>query len=119
LTYTLGRFEGWVQVAVDPESRISGQGEATVRLTDSLIGRIGLAIDPNLNVDARGELVFANEITLFRPWEYERNFFSYQQEFPLWGITIPVVGSIGLIAEIGASAGFRAKFGPGVFRNIR
>ena len=47
------------------------------------------------------------------------NDFNFEQEFPLWGITIPVVGSIGLIASVHANAGFRAAFGPGTLRNIR
>ncbi len=118
LDYELGRFSGWVLLRVDPEGAISGEGEGTVRLADWLTGTVGLAVDPELNVDARGVLVFPSSVEVFPRWEMERSFFRFSQEFPLWGITIPVVGSIGIIAEINASAGFRAGFGPGVLRNI-
>ncbi len=119
LDYALGRFSGWVLVRVDPQAVISGEGEAVVRFTDALTGTIGLTVLPDLNVDARGAIVFASSIELFPAYRYERSFFNFQQSFPLWGITIPVVGSIGIIAEIRASAGFRAAFGPGTFGNIR
>ncbi len=118
LDYAAGRFSGWVLVRVDPAAVISGEGEAVVRFTDDLTGTIGLTVLPDLNVDARGSIVFARSIELFPAWRYERSFFNFQQSFPLWGITIPVVGSIGIIAEIRASAGFRAAFGPGTFGNI-
>ncbi len=118
LDYELGRFSGWVLLRVDAEGAISGEGEGTVRLADWLTGTVGLAVDPELNVDARGVLVFPSAVEVFPRWETERSFFRFSQEFPLWGITIPVVGSIGIIAEINASAGFRAGFGPGVLRNI-
>jgi Domain of unknown function (DUF4157) len=119
LAYALGRFNGWVLVRVDPQGVVSGEGEATFRLSDWLQGTIGLVVHPDLNVDAHGELVVPNDITLFDAWRFERNFFHFEQDFPLWGITIPVVGSIGLIASVHANAGFRASFGPGVLRNIR
>jgi hypothetical protein len=119
LAYALGRFNGWVLVRVDPLGVVSGEGEATFRLSDWLQGTIGLVVHPDLNVDAHGELVVPNDITLFDAWRFERNFFHFEQDFPLWGITIPVVGSIGLIASVHANAGFRASFGPGVLRNIK
>ncbi|HSP71549.1 MAG TPA: hypothetical protein VLN26_04220, partial [Gaiellaceae bacterium] len=119
LHYVLGRFDGMVHIAVDALGHISGDGSATFRLADWLQATIGLIVHPDLNVDAHGELVFPNEITLFPAWRFEQSFFHFQQEFPLWGITIPVVGSIGIIAEIHANAGFRAAFGPGTLRNIR
>jgi hypothetical protein len=119
LAYEMGRFSGWVLARVSPEGQFSGEGEAQFRLTDWLTGRIGLVLHPDLNVDARGELVFTDQITLFDPWEFEQNFFNFEQEFPLWGITIPIIGSIGIIAEVHANAGFRARFGPGTLRNIR
>jgi hypothetical protein len=118
LDYALGRFNGWVFIRVDGAGAISGEGEATFKLADWLTGTIALVVHPDLNVDARGELVVPT-VELFKPWEFEKSFFNFEQEFPLWGITIPVVGSIGLIAEINASAGFRANFGPGTFSNIK
>lgn len=118
LEYSLGKFGGWVMVSVDHDGKISGEGEATFRLSDNLQGTIGLTVDPELNVDARGELAFPSEVRLFAPWEYEKTFFRFDEEFPLWGIRVPVVGSLGIVAEIHATAGFRARFGPGTFRNI-
>ena len=118
LDYALGRFNGWVLIKVDGAGAISGEGEATFKLADWLTGTIGLVVHPDLNVDARGELVVP-AIELFKAYEFEKSFFNFEQEFPLWGITIPVVGSIGLIAEIHASAGFRANLGPGTFSNIK
>ncbi|MGZ4353828.1 MAG: hypothetical protein ACXVZ4_09790, partial [Gaiellaceae bacterium] len=119
LAYAVGRFNGRVHVIVDPEGHISGDGEAVFRLADWLTGTIGLVVLPDLNVDAHGELAFPDQVTLFDAWRFERNFFHFEQDFPLWGITIPVVGSIGLVATVHANAGFRAAFGPGTLRNIR
>ena len=118
LDYALGRFKGWVLIRVDGAGVISGEGEAIFKLADWLTGTIGLVLHPDLNVDARGELVVPT-VELFKPYEFEKSFFNFEQEFPLWGITIPVVGSIGLIAEIHASAGLRANLGPGTFSNIK
>ncbi|MEE8535793.1 MAG: DUF4157 domain-containing protein, partial [Kiloniellales bacterium] len=119
IAYALGRFNGWVLVRVDPKGKISGEGEAEFKLADWLTGKIGLFVHPDLNVDARGELVLPDEIELFKVWKYERNFFTFEQEFPLFGISVPVIGSIGIVAEVNASAGFRAAFGPGTLRNIK
>lgn len=119
LRYVMGRFDGSVHIVVDALGHISGDGTATFRLADWLQATIGLIVHPDLNVDAHGELAFPSEVTLFPAWRFERNFFSFEQEFPLWGITVPVVGSIGLIASVHANAGFRAAFGPGTLRNIR
>lgn len=119
LDYSQGRFAGWVLIHVDPEGGISGEGEGTFRLADWLTGTIGLVVHPDLNVDARGELVVTNPIKLFGPYEFEESFFNFDEDFPLWGISIPVVGSIGLVAEVHANAGFRANFGPGILSNIR
>jgi Domain of unknown function (DUF4157) len=119
LVYSQGRFNGWVLIRIDPQGEISGEGEATFKLAEWLKATIGLVVHPDLNVDAHGELVFPAEIVLFPAWKFEKNFFHFQQEFPLWGITIPVVGSIGIIANVHANAGFRAAFGPGTIRNIK
>jgi hypothetical protein len=119
LAYSQGRFNGWVLIRVDPLGKLSGEGEATFKLADWLTATIGLIVHPDLNIDAHGELVFPANITLFPAWKFEKNFFNFEQDFPLWGITIPVVGSIGLIASVHANAGFRAAFGPGTLRNIK
>ncbi|MDQ3936911.1 MAG: hypothetical protein M3340_20030, partial [Actinomycetota bacterium] len=119
LAYSLGRFAGKVLLRVDPEGKISGEGEATFRLTDWLTGTIGLVVHPDLNVDAAGTLALPGEIKLFKAWETEYSFFDFKDSFPLWGIKIPVVGTIGLIAKVFANAGFRANLGPGTFRNIK
>lgn len=119
LAYSQGRFNGFVNIHVDPQGHLSGDGSATFRLADWLTATIGLVVHPDLNVDAHGELVFPAEIVLFQPWKFEQSFFHFEQHFPLWGITIPVVGDIGLVATLHADAGFRASFGPGTIRNIR
>lgn len=118
LDYALGRFDGWVGVEVDPRGNISGSGQATFQVADWLSATIGLVVRSDLNVDAEGELTFPEEVEVFPAWEFEKQFFRFEQEFPLWGITVPVVGSIGLIAEVHANAGFRSNFGPGTLRNI-
>lgn len=123
--YSRGPLAGSITVRLTPpaegepgELAIHGEGDLTVQIAPWLTGTGHAVLHPDGNVDLEGALTFPDEVELFKERKFEKTLFQLDQEFPLWGITIPVVGSIGLIAEIHAKLGARTKFGPGVLRDI-
>lgn len=99
------------------ELAVSGDGDLTVTIAPWLTGTGHAVLHPDGEVDLEGALQFPEEVELFKERKVEKTLYQLDQEFPLWGITIPVVGSIGLIAEIHAKLGVRSRFGPGVLRD--
>ncbi|HEX2202280.1 MAG TPA: DUF4157 domain-containing protein [Longimicrobium sp.] len=123
--YTRGPLAGSLTVRLTPpekgapgELAISGEGDLAVQVAPFLKGSGHAVLYPDGNVDLSGALTFPSEVELFKERKFEKTLFQLDQEFPLWGVTIPVVGSIGLIAEIHAKLGVRSRFGPGVLRGI-
>ncbi|MBI4539753.1 MAG: DUF4157 domain-containing protein [Gemmatimonadetes bacterium] len=123
--YSRGPLAGNLTVRLRPpegaqpgDLAISGEGDLTVRIAPWLTGSGHAILYPDGNVDLSGTLTFPDQVELFKERKFERTLFQFDQEFPLWGITIPLVGSIGLIADIHAKIGARTKFGPAVLRDI-
>ena len=70
------------------------------------------------HVAVNGEISPPNETQLLPEKKVENTFFHKSVEFPIWGISIPMLGSVGIIAFIEGSLGYRAGVGAGVMRNI-
>ncbi|HET6228948.1 MAG TPA: DUF4157 domain-containing protein, partial [Longimicrobiaceae bacterium] len=125
VAYTRGPLAGSLTVRLTPpeegkpgELAIGGEGDLAVEVAPWLKGSGHAVLYPDGNVDLSGALTFPSEVELFKEKRFEKTLFQMDQEFPLWGVTIPVVGSIGLIAEIHAKLGVRTTFGPAVLRDI-
>lgn len=117
--YVGAKLEGEIEIIMSEAGRLSGSGRLEMELFKGLRGAVDVAVDEKRNVKVVGKLTVPGQVELFPEKKYEKNFFSFEKKFPLWGFTIPVIDvNVGLFAEIHANAGFRAKFGPGVLRNI-
>jgi hypothetical protein len=117
--YEGSKLKGDIEIIMSEAGRLSGGGRLDMELFKGLRGQIDATVDEERNVKVAGELRVPGQVELFPEKRYERSFFNFEKKFPLWGITVPVVDvNVGLFAEIHAGAGFRAKFGPGVLRDI-
>jgi Domain of unknown function (DUF4157)/DNA/RNA non-specific endonuclease len=117
--YEGSKLKGGIEIIMSEAGRLSGGGQLEMELFKGLRGNVDVAVDEERNVRVTGELRVPGQVELFPEKKYERSFFNFEKKFPLWGITVPVVDvNVGLFAEIHAGAGFRAKFGPGVLRDI-
>lgn len=113
------KLRGAIEVIMSEAGKISGSGSLDMELFKGLRGKADVAVDEKRNIQVKGKLAVPGEVELFPEKKYEKNFFTFEKKFPLWGITIPVIDvNVGIFAEIHAGAGFRSKFGPGVLRNI-
>lgn len=117
--YQGAKLKGSLEIIMSEAGRISGSGMLDMDLFKGLRGQAEVAVDEARHIQVKGKLSIPGQVELFPEKKYEKSFFTFEKKFPLWGITIPVIDvNVGLFAEIHASAGFRAKFGPGVLRDI-
>ncbi|HKS28228.1 MAG TPA: DUF4157 domain-containing protein [Pyrinomonadaceae bacterium] len=117
--YEGSKLKGDIEIVLSEAGKISGSGKLEMELFKGLRGEVDVAVDEKRDIQVKGKVSLPGEIELFPEKKMEKSFFSFEKKFPLWGITIPVIDvNVGLFAEIHAGAGFRAKFGPGVLRDI-
>jgi hypothetical protein len=118
-SYEGSKMKGSIEIIMSEAGLISGSGMLEMELFKGLKGEVEVAVDEKRNIGVKGKLSVPGQIELFPEKKYEKSFFSFEKKFPIWGITIPVIDvNVGIFAEVHASAGFRAKFGPGVLRDI-
>ncbi|MET0647218.1 MAG: DUF4157 domain-containing protein [Pyrinomonadaceae bacterium] len=117
--YEGSKLKGGIEIMMSEAGLISGLGMLEMELFKGLKGEVEVAVDEKKNIGIKGKLSVPGQVELFPEKKYEKSFFSFEKKFPIWGITIPVIDvNVGIFAEIHAGAGFRAKFGPGVLRDI-
>lgn len=116
--YTSERLSGQIGVQYNADGELSGEGNLQFKIADFLTGQATVALDKEGHVAVNGEIRPPNETRLFPERKVEQTFFHKSLEFPIWGITIPAVGSVGLIAFIEGSMGYRVGVGAGVMRDI-
>jgi hypothetical protein len=112
-----GTFTGRVRNGV-----FTGDGNVQVRLTDNLIGTVGISLNEQRLLRVSGELVVPQPITLFPRVPQgggRRELFNRSLDIPILGLTLGPLGSVGLIARITAAFGIDYHFGPGTLENIR
>ncbi len=118
--YEGAKLSGEIDVAMSGEGKASGSGRLEAELFKGLRGSVDVEISEKGDVKVVGLIKVEKQIELFPEKKYEKSFFNFERKFPLWGFVIPVIDvNVGLFAEIHAHAGFRAKFGPGVLRDIQ
>ncbi|HEX8174254.1 MAG TPA: DUF4157 domain-containing protein [Pyrinomonadaceae bacterium] len=117
--YEGSKLKGDIEIVLSEAGKISGSGKLEMELFKGLRGEVDVAVDEKRDIKVKGKVSIPGEVELFPEKKIEKSFFSFEKKFPLWGITIPVIDvNVGLFAEVHAGAGFRAKFGPGVLRDI-
>jgi hypothetical protein len=117
--YEGSKLKGSLEIIMSEAAKISGSGMLEMELFKGLRGEAEVAVDEKRNIAVKGKLSVPGQIEIFPEKKYEKSFFNFEKKFPIWGITIPVIDvNVGIFAEIHAGAGFRAKFGPGVLRDI-
>ena len=116
--YNSERLSGQVSVQYNADGELSGEGTLDFKIADFLTGQATVAVDKEGHVTVNGEIRPPNETQLFPEKKIENTFFHKSVEFPIWGISIPMVGSVGIIAFIEVSLGYRVGVGAGVMRNI-
>jgi hypothetical protein len=118
--YEGAKFSGEVEGALSEDGKFSGSAKLKAELFKNLNAEADASINEKGDVKIAGKITLASQIELFPEKKFEKSFFNFERKFPLWGFTIPVIDvNVGLFAEIHASAGFRAKFGPGVLRDVQ
>jgi hypothetical protein len=116
--YSSERLSGRVSVQYNADGELSGEGMLDFKIADFLTGTANVALDKDGHVTVNGEIRPPNETQLFPEKKLEQQFFRKSVEFPIWGISIPGVGSVGIIAFIEGSMGYRVGVGAGVMRDI-
>jgi Domain of unknown function (DUF4157)/Novel toxin 15 len=116
--YTSERLSGQISVQYNADGELSGEGNLAFQIADFLTGQATVAVDKEGHVTVNGEIRPPAETQLFPEKKVENTFFHKSLEFPIWGISIPMVGSVGIIAFIEGSMGYRVGVGAGVMRGI-
>jgi hypothetical protein len=116
--YTSERLSGQVSVQYNADGELSGEGALDFKIANFLTGKANVALDKAGHVTVNGEIRPPAEQQLFPEKKVEQTFLHKSLEFPIWGISIPMVGSVGLIAFIEGSMGYRVGVGAGVMRDI-
>ncbi|HEX8144687.1 MAG TPA: DUF4157 domain-containing protein [Pyrinomonadaceae bacterium] len=118
--YEGSKLKGEIEIILSEAAKLSGSGKLEMELFKGLRGEVDVDVNEKRDIKVRGTVSLPGEVELFPEKKFEKNFFTFEKKFPLWGITIPVIDvNVGLFAEIHAGAGFRSKFGPGVLRDIK
>lgn len=113
-----GRASGTITLRISRAGNLTGQGSVRVRLTDNLIGTIGIEKPEQGPVRVSGELAFPNPIQLFQAIERRHTLFERSVEFGIPGLSIPVV-NVGVVAVITGRLSVGYGFGPGTLHDIR
>lgn len=90
-----------------------GGGSISIQFGDYLTGTVGIRYTPEDEIVLSGGVALPPSITLFEAIERRRNLVTFPRiEFPIFGVTVPVVGSIGVFGFIGGRLRAYAIIGP-------
>jgi len=116
-----GRVKGEIGVTLHEDNTLTGAGTVTVQITDNLVGTVGVALDANKKVHVKGAIEFPKPITLFDRFpraqkDQDKELFKLSQDIGIPGLSI---GTIGVVAHIGARLGVSYYVGPGELRDVK
>ncbi|MFI2810786.1 DUF4157 domain-containing protein [Microbulbifer zhoushanensis] len=90
-----------------------GGGSISIEFGPYLTGTVGVRYTPDDEIVLSGGIALPPSITLFEAIERDRDLVTFPRvEFPIFGVTIPVVGSIGVFGFIGGGLRGYATIGP-------
>jgi hypothetical protein len=104
-SFATKRVSGRVEIKIEPDGELSGEGQATVLISnDPLVrGSIGVKKPPRQELDVVGQLLLPPVILLVKPKEAGDTIFSKS-------FVLPFAGVVDL--ELGAEIGWAAGIGP-------
>ncbi|SCY10305.1 protein of unknown function [Nitrosospira sp. Nl5] len=118
-SFAIGNYpvndQGEFDTSVDPLEEFDawGSGSVSIEFGSYLTGTAGIAYTPEDEIVISGGIALPPSIELFEAREYERELLPFPRvEFPIFGVTIPVVGSIGVFGFIGGALRGFATIGP-------
>lgn len=118
-SFAVGNFplndEGEFDTSAEPTEEFDafGSGSVSISFGPYLTGTAGIAYTPENEIEISGGIALPPSIELFEAREYDKNIIRFPRlEFPIFGVTIPVVGSIGVFGFIGGSLRGFATIGP-------
>jgi hypothetical protein len=90
-----------------------GGGSVSIAFGPYLTGTVGVRYTPEDTIELSGEVALPPSIPLFDPIERRKTLVDFPRiEFPIFGVSIPVVGSIGVFGFIGGELRGYATIGP-------
>ncbi|WP_346836707.1 DUF4157 domain-containing protein [Microbulbifer sp. SAOS-129_SWC] len=107
--------EGEFDQSGDPVDTFAawGGGSISIAFGPYLTGTVGVRYTPDDEIVLSGGIALPPSITLFEAIERERDLMTFPRiEFPIFGVSIPVVGSIGVFGFIGGRLRGYATIGP-------
>ena len=112
LGYSKGKFSGSIEAAISREGEVSGTGRVSYAITDDLTVTGEVTLRPDGTMIVGGELECPDRIALFEK-DWEKEIFSMTGRFGIPGLSIqlPIVGVIGLEAQLSGSLSAYAKVG--------
>lgn len=109
LDFRKGRVHGSADVEVDDQLRISGAGNVTVKINESLEASAGIELTKKGGVHLKGALALTKPIVLFQGYSGAFNLFALKKTLPIPGLSI---GPLGVQGVLGASLDARYSIGP-------
>jgi hypothetical protein len=109
LGYKKGKFDGSVTVNLGESGKISGKGSVGYQISDNFKVTAELELREDESMVIGGKIECPDKVELFKK-EYEKNLFKMKGRFGIPGLSIqvPVVGVIGLEAQLSGSLDFKA-----------
>jgi hypothetical protein len=109
LAYKKGKFDGSVTVNVGATGALSGKGSVGYQISDNFKVTAELELREDQSMVIGGKIECPDKVELFKK-EYEKNLFKMKGRFGIPGLSIqvPVVGVIGLEAQLSGSLDFKA-----------
>lgn len=117
--FALGNFpvteEGAFDQTAEPTETFQawGGGSVSIAFGPYLTGTVGVRYTPEDTIELAGEVALPPSIPLFDPIEKKKTLLDFPRiEFPIFGVSVPVVGSIGVFGFIGGELRGYATIGP-------
>ena len=109
LGYKKGKFDGSVTVAVGENGKLSGKGKVGYQISKNFKVTAELELREDQTMKIGGKIETPERVDLFKK-EYEKNLFKMKGRFGIPGLSIqvPVIGVIGLEAQLSGSLDFKA-----------
>jgi hypothetical protein len=118
-SFAVGNFplneQGEFDTTAQPteEFDVWGSGSVSIAFGSYLTGTAGIAYTPEDKIEISGGIALPPSIELFKPKEYDRNLITFPRlEFPIFGVSVPVIGSIGVFGFIAGAVRGYATVGP-------
>jgi hypothetical protein len=90
-----------------------GGGSVSIAFGSYITGTVGIQYTPEDTVELSGGIALPPSIPLFDPIERERDLLPIPRiNFPIFGVSIPVVGSVGVFGFVGGRVLGYATIGP-------